>query len=197
VSGTISRRAFLAGLGAATGSAALSRALPAQGTSRPSGAANVPMDASAHRPVRLEPKGTPAVLSRTDIDALEHRLACACPCNLSVFTCRTTDFTCTISPAMHRDILALAEDGYDAQEIIDAHVQVYGVQVLMAPPREGFNWAAYLTPFAALGGGAMVVFALLRKWRQDAVVAEAAAPVAVDASDEELERLEAAVRRDA
>jgi cytochrome c-type biogenesis protein CcmH len=197
VTGAMSRRAFLATVGAAAGSAALSRALSAQGTGGPSGAANVPMDASAYRPVRLEAKGTPAVLSRTDIDALEHRLACACPCNLSVFTCRTTDFTCTISPAMHRDILALADGGYDAQEIIDAHVQVYGVQVLMAPPREGFNWAAYLTPFAALGGGAAVVFALLRKWRQDAPQTESPTAVHIDASAEELARLREAVRRDA
>ncbi len=188
----LDRRAFLGALGAGVASLVTGDALLAQ----QSGAANVPMDASAYRPVRLESKGIPAVLDRAAIDSLEHRLACACPCNLSVFTCRTTDFTCQISPAMHRDILALADGGYDEQEIIDAHVQVYGLQVLMAPPRQGFNWAAYLTPFAVLGGGAALVFSLLRRWRREAEeVAPVSAPV-VDATDEELARLEAAIRSD-
>ncbi len=189
---SMDRRSFLGAVGSGVLAVLAARPLMAQA----SGAANVPMDASAYRPVRLEPKGTP-VMSREQVDALEHRLGCACPCNLSIFTCRTTDFTCQISPAMHRDILTLADGGYDAQEIIDAHVQVYGVQVLMAPPRSGFNWAAYLTPFAALGGGAAVVFALLRKWRREAVEPETAAAVVFDATDQELTRIEEALRSDA
>lgn len=186
------RRAFLGALGSAALAAAATRPLAGQA----SGAANVPMDASAYRPVRLEPKG-PVVLSRDQVDALEHRLGCACPCNLSIFTCRTTDFTCQISPAMHRDILTLADGGHDAQEIIDAHVQVYGVQVLMAPPRSGFNWTAYLTPFAALGGGAAVVIALLRKWRREAAEPQPMAAAPVEATDQEIARIQEALRRDA
>ncbi len=185
------RRTFLGALGSGVLTVAAARPLSGQA----SGAANVPMDASAYRPVRLESKG-PAVLSREQVDALEHRLGCACPCNLSIFTCRTTDFSCQISPAMHRDILTLADGGHEAQEIIDAHVQVYGVQVLMAPPRSGFNWAAYLTPFAALGGGAAVVFALLRKWRREAAEPQQIAAAPVEATDQELARIHEALRRD-
>lgn len=36
------------------------------------------------------------------IQALEKRLKCPCPCGLDVYTCRTTDFTCTYSPESHR-----------------------------------------------------------------------------------------------
>src|SRR2546426_1069442 len=33
------------------------------------------------------------------IQAIEKRLHCTCGCGLDVYTCRTTDFTCTPSPA--------------------------------------------------------------------------------------------------
>jgi hypothetical protein len=43
---------------------------------------------------------------------------------------------------------------YSAQEILDAFVETYGEVALMAPKREGFNWAGYLVPFGALAAGA-------------------------------------------
>ena len=36
------------------------------------------------------------------IQAIELKLACNCGCTLDVFTCRTTDFSCTYSPKLHR-----------------------------------------------------------------------------------------------
>ena len=87
-------------------------------------------------------------------DALEHQIRCQCGCTLDVYTCRTTDFSCQVSPAMHRDIMALVEGGYSAQEILDAFVDTYGERALMAPKKEGFNWAGYLVPFGALAAGA-------------------------------------------
>jgi cytochrome c-type biogenesis protein CcmH len=96
---------------------------------------------------------------------------------------------------MHRDVMALVAGGYSAQEIIDAFVGTYGEKVLMAPTKEGFNLAAYVAPFAALGAGAVIVSALIRRWGR----APAAAPAtpAIDATPDELRRLDAAVRDDA
>ena len=42
---------------------------------------------------------------------------------------------------MHRDVVALVNGGYTAQEIIDAFVGVYGERVRMAPKKSGFNAA--------------------------------------------------------
>ena len=46
-------------------------------------------------------------IAEADNDAvireLELSLNCMCGCNLDIFTCRTTDFTCTYSPALHAD----------------------------------------------------------------------------------------------
>ncbi len=136
-------------------------------------------------------------MSASGRDDLEHRLHCQCGCNLDVFTCRTTDFSCGVSPAMHSDVMALVRGGYSAQEILDAFTAVYGERVLMAPTRSGFNWAAYLVPFAALGGGALVAAGMLRRWNRQARPLPEQERAAVVATPDELARVNAAVREDA
>jgi cytochrome c-type biogenesis protein CcmH len=155
------------------------------------------MDQSAARQVSLPPKPNAAPLL-TDLqrDELEHKIHCQCGCTLDVFTCRTTDFSCQVSPAMHRDVVALVQGGYSAQEIIDAFVNVYGDRVLMAPRKSGFDLLAWVTPGISVlvVGGLLAV--LLRRWRA-APVERPIAPVGgVDATPDELARLEAAIRRD-
>jgi cytochrome c-type biogenesis protein CcmH len=93
------------------------------------------------------------------IKALEHRLRCTCGCNLDIYTCRTTDFTCTYSPALHQEVLALKQGGKSDEQIIDAFVAKYGETVLMAPKPEGFNLAGYLVP-----GILVVTIALALAW---------------------------------
>src|SRR3989442_9833911 len=87
-----------------------------------------------------------AVDNNAAIQAIEKRLHCTCGCGLDVYTCRTTDFTCTTSPEMHRHVVMLAAQGKTAQQIVDAFVRESGVAILMAPPKRGFNLAAYFTP---------------------------------------------------
>lgn len=132
--------------------------------------------------------------NEAEVQAIEQRLACNCGCTLDVFTCRTTDFSCTYSPALHREVLALRESGKTAQEILDAFVAKYGEKALMAPRPEGFNWVGYLLPGAAIlvaGAGLVAVISRRR-------VAVASGPAPPDpssevpgpaASPEELERL--------
>jgi len=198
----LTRRQFVTALAAGVGSAAASGRLAAQEPSATprgaSAASNVVMDPSGYREVRRPPKpGARPVVTKAHSDALEHQIGCACPCTLDVYTCRTTDFSCGISPAMHRDVMALVDGGYSADEIIAAFVDTYGEQVLMAPKKEGFNWAGYVAPFAALGTGAAVIVTLLKRWQRQAPEPAASAPqFPVHATDEELERLQAAVRRE-
>jgi cytochrome c-type biogenesis protein CcmH len=167
-------------------------------TTAQSAASNMVMDESVIRPVRLPPKpnARPA-LTTQQRDDLEHRMRCQCGCTLDVFTCRTTDFSCSVSPAMHRDVQRLVEGGYSADEIIAAFSDVYGERVLMAPKKEGFNWAGYVMPFVAIAGGGTVVASLLRRWKARTPAARPAfadRTLDVDASPEELARLDAAVR---
>ncbi|HEU4800202.1 MAG TPA: cytochrome c-type biogenesis protein CcmH [Gemmatimonadales bacterium] len=139
------------------------------------------------------------------IQALEKRLKCPCPCGLDVYTCRTTDFTCTYSPESHRQVVAMWDQGLAAEQIIDAFVKEYGERALMAPPPRGFNLAGYLVPGALiLLVGAVLTWVLLRRSRGGtaamaggAVPSNIDAPVVGGATAEELADLEREVAEDA
>jgi cytochrome c-type biogenesis protein CcmH len=199
------RRDFLVRLAAGGAAVFAAGPLSAQepATAPPQGATSNLFDMNqdaARRVVRPAKPGARPSMTDDQRDTLEHQIRCQCGCTLDVYTCRTTDFSCQVSPAMHRDVMALVEGGYSAPEIIDAFVDTYGERVLMAPKKEGFNWAGYIVPFAALGGGAVAVAAVLKGMqRRTAQVVASRGPVAAPqrtASADELARLEAAIRRD-
>jgi cytochrome c-type biogenesis protein CcmH len=158
------------------------------------GAANTVMEADRFKSVQLPPKGAP-VLDQAKRDELEHHIHCQCGCNLDVYTCRTTDFSCQVSPAMHRDVMALVAGGYSGPEIIAAFKAVYGDRVLMAPPSTGFDLAAWITPFVALSAGIALVLVVLRRLRAPAL-APAISPAITEATPAEQARLDALVRND-
>jgi cytochrome c-type biogenesis protein CcmH len=182
--------------------------LAGQGTPSDSGAAPVQgttsnlfdMNQEAARTVRLPPKpNARASMSADQRDALEHEIRCQCGCTLDVYTCRTTDFSCQVSPAMHRDVISLVQGGYSAQEILDAFVTTYGERALMSPKREGFNWAGYVVPFAVVGVGAAALVMVLRGMQRRASLVSPrvhGTPAGIDATPDELAVLDAAVRRD-
>jgi len=158
--------------------------------------------ASAGRP-------QPRVTARDNeefVKAVEHRLRCTCGCTLDVYTCRTTDFTCTYSPEMHREVLALEGEGKTADEIVQAFVAKYGEKVLMAPKPEGFNLAGYVVPgTAVLVAGTVMALILWRRVRSREVAAGEAGPAAPRAPEpagvaagaatsDELERLQQELR---
>ncbi|MDB4884540.1 MAG: cytochrome biosis protein [Gemmatimonadetes bacterium] len=203
------RREFLS-RGIALGGASLfgARALSAQqagGQSAPvagqqSGSSNLfDMDQGATKSVVRPPKpGATPSMTADERDALERQIRCQCGCTLDVYICRTTDFSCQVSPAMHRDVMTLVEGGYGPQEILDAFVSTYGERALMSPKREGFNWAGYFVPSAALATGAVALFAVLRGMQRRAAPAVTRATTSDPrlGSDDEMARLDAAIRRD-
>jgi cytochrome c-type biogenesis protein CcmH len=162
------------------------------------GAANVAMDQAAARSVRRPPKpnARPSLSDRERDEQVEKKLRCQCGCTLDVYTCRTTDFVCQVSPAMHADIKSLVEGGFSAQEILDSFVDVYGERALMAPRPEGFNLVGYIAPFAAFGAGAIAVVAVLRSWNAKKMQHASAGVPTIAATPDELARLDAAVRDD-
>ena len=192
----MSRRRFFAASAAGVATLAAARVARAQ-EAQPqvnTGAANAPMESDRYKPVQLAPKGTP-VMDQAKRDELEHHLHCQCGCNLDVYTCRTTDFSCQVSPAMHGDVMALVKGGYSGPEIIAAFKNVYGDRVLMAPPTTGFDIAAWITPFFALTAGIALVLAVLRGLRSSTPALSHGAVVA-DATPDEQQRLDALVRSD-
>lgn len=98
------------------------------------------------------------------VKGIERKLKCSCGCNLDIFTCRTTDFTCQFSPALHNDVMALRKEGKSPEEVIAAFVEKHGEQILMAPKAEGFNLAGYLVPgVVILSVGAALAAVIVRR----------------------------------
>lgn len=109
---------------------------------------------------------------------VERRLRCTCPCGLDIFTCRTTDFTCTYSPALHDEVVALVQDGNRADEVVAAFVAKYGEQILLAPKATGFGVLGYVVPSAAiLGIGGLLAWVLVRRSQRMRVAAAVPVPV--------------------
>lgn len=194
----MTRRRFFAASAAGAATLVLAGSVRAQqegeGAQVNTGAANAPMESDRYKPVHLPAKGAP-VMNQAARDELEHHLHCQCGCNLDVYTCRTTDFSCEVSPAMHKDVMTLVAGGYTAPEIIAAFTSVYGDRVLMAPPSTGFDLAAWITPFVALSAGIALVIVVLRRLRTPGV-SPATSPASVDATPAEQARLDALVRTD-
>jgi len=123
------------------------------------------------------------------IQAIEKQLHCTCGCNLDVYTCRTTDFTCTVSPAMHQHVVGLAAQGMTGPQIIDQFVREHGVAILMAPPKRGFNLAGYFVPSLLIIAAGVVLTLVLRRWARTAAPDPAPARPLAAGTPEELERL--------
>jgi cytochrome c-type biogenesis protein CcmH len=191
----MNRRTFILRAGALTGVALLAERVHAQEPQTQ--ASNLgAMDQNAARTVRrpAKPNSHPLLTDRERDQQIEAKLRCQCGCTLDVYTCRTTDFSCQVSPAMHADIKSLVDGGYSAQEIIDSFIDTYGERVLMAPRPQGFNLVGYIAPFAAFVIGAGAVVAVLRGWGK--TIKPAAVPGSLDATPDELARLDAAIRND-
>ena len=185
----VTRRSFLAGLSVALGGLA-NPGRSARSQQQPQGQGDV---GTLRDPSAAGPPKAPATERDNEpfLQAVEHRIRCTCGCNLDVYTCRTTDFTCGTSPRMHREVLALQDQGKNADEIVAAFVAQYGEQVLMAPKPEGFNLAGYLVPgiLLLMGGGLLTV--LLRRRMRIAAAERVTVPAdsMPVATPEELARL--------
>jgi len=189
---SVSRRQFVLAI-PALGLAAAALPQKIRAAQAPVRTFNGPMLAAneVYRPVTLPS------MKDAERDDLEHQIHCQCGCNLDVYTCRTTDFACSVSPAMHADVLGLVAGGHTAPEILAAFRAVYGEKVLMAPVRSGFNLVGYTMPFIVLGAGAVIVGALIKRWKPRAPVVSPVGAKQIEATAGELAELDAAVRRDA
>jgi cytochrome c-type biogenesis protein CcmH/NrfF len=149
-------------------------------------------------PYRAGPSVQPVRAEDNDaaIQAIEKRLKCTCGCGLDVYTCRTTDFTCPRSPEMHREVIALAKEGKSPDAIVSHFVQQYGLEILMAPPKKGFNLAGYFTPGIVIVAAGVALLFMMRRWvrRAPASAAGVSPGVPAGASEAELERLRDALQ---
>lgn len=119
---------------------------------------------------------------------LERNIQCPCSCGLDLHSCQF-QMQCGYSPGWSQRIRDALAAGQTAETVQAGFVADYGLQVLMAPPAEGFNLVGYLLPgIAILTAGVLVGLIARGGARREALV-----PVEHPSAAEE-ERLRAAMR---
>ena len=72
-----------------------------------------------------------------------------------------------IARRMTADIGRRIAAGQSKNQIEDALVAEFGQQILAAPPKKGFNLLAWILPFVALFGGALILGVLAWRWSRN------------------------------
>src|SRR5215471_5767310 len=142
-------------------------------------------------PTWAGPSAQPVTARDNDraIQAIEKRIKCTCGCGLDVYTCRTTDFTCPVSPKMHAQVLALVDAGNSPDQILAEFVREHGVEVLMAPKLPWVNVSVGVVFVAAVA----LLLLSMRRWVRRAQATAAPATADAPPNPAELERLRQAL----
>jgi len=116
----------------------------------------------------------PAIAAPTQQE-IEEALTCQCGCGLTVHSCN--HLNCGSGEPMKKEIAERLARGETRDQILTAFTARYGEKVLSSPTFRGFNWFAWLTPFAAvLTAAAGLVVVIRRRVRTTAAAAAPAVP---------------------
>jgi cytochrome c-type biogenesis protein CcmH len=103
---------------------------------------------------------------------IEESLTCQCGCGLTVHSCN--HIQCGSGEPIKKEISERLGRGESKEQILAAFTQKFGEKVLSSPTFAGFNWLAWVTPFAAvLVAGTFLALGIRKRGR--------AAPVPVGA----------------
>ena len=108
------------------------------------------------------------------VQAIAAQLRCVVCQNLSV-----GDSPSETANQMRGIIRQRLAAGDTPEQVVAYFVDKYGLWILLAPPKRGFNLLVWIAPFAGLAVGLVVVGLIIRRWRSQARGAAVSAP-AVD-----------------
>lgn len=118
---------------------------------------------------------------------IEEALTCQCGCGLTVHSCN--HLQCPSAEPMKDEIRRRIASGESAETILAAFASRYGEKVLSAPTMRGFNWFAWITPFAAVLLAGVVLVVLVRRRVGQTEALQPPAPPGEGVSDELRARL--------
>ena len=131
-----------------------------------------------------------AALGRPSQQEVEEALTCQCGCGLTVHSCN--HLQCGSGEPIKKEISERLARGEDKETILAAFKAKYGEKVLSSPTFRGFNWLAWITPFAAVAAGGLGISLVIRRWARtpspDAPSTKPAAPAGDDALRQQLAR---------
>jgi cytochrome c-type biogenesis protein CcmH/NrfF len=98
--------------------------------------------------------------------------------------------SCGSATPLRAEIQDLLKQGKTKSDVVKIFVGKYGKVILAAPTAQGFDLAAWLTPFAALSFGLVVVYYVIKAWtqRKPRLAVNAATPVIPDAYRDKIDK---------
>jgi cytochrome c-type biogenesis protein CcmH/NrfF len=103
----------------------------------------------------------PALANQTTQQAVEESLTCQCGCGLTVHSCN--HIQCSSGEPMKEEIHRRLAAGESKETILAYFAGKYGEKVLSSPTMSGFNWLAWVTPFAAVVIAGLTVVVVVRR----------------------------------
>lgn len=101
-------------------------------------------------------------LKSPEFKAVASQFMCTCGCGQDHFACDMAG--CKNTEAFKAELVDMMEKGMNKDEIREYYVKALGEEILTAPEKKGFSLAAWILPFAAIGGAGTGVFFMVRKW---------------------------------
>ena len=105
---------------------------------------------------------------------LGQKLMCVCGCNQILGSCNHVG--CSYSHDMMKQLEERIARNEPDDLTLQAFVQEYGPTVLSAPPAKGFNRVAWIAPVVFPIVALVIVWDVIRRWKQRGSVAAAASP---------------------
>ncbi len=131
-------------------------------------------------------------LTNERVRRLGDQLQCKCGCFASITGCNMIN--CHFSDPVRLQLLKLVEEGKSDDQIFTEMVRVYGKEIMMKPPAEGFYLLSWVMPFVGIAGGLGLIYLLLQSWKKrSAAVAAESGPVVESA---ELSRYKDRIEKD-
>ncbi|MGA8144988.1 MAG: cytochrome c-type biogenesis protein CcmH [Candidatus Acidiferrales bacterium] len=105
---------------------------------------------------------------------LGQKLMCVCGCNQILGSCNHVG--CTYSHDMMKELDERISRHESDDLTLQAFVQEYGPTVLSSPPAKGFNRIAWIAPIVFPLVALVVLWDVVRRWRQRSAIATASGP---------------------
>jgi len=117
---------------------------------------------------------------------VEESLTCQCGCGLTVHSCN--HLQCSSGDPIKKEIAERIARGEDKETILAAFRQRFGEKILSSPTFQGFNWVAWITPFAAVLAGGLGISLVIRRWTRTAPAPQPRPAAAGPPADDERRR---------
>lgn len=101
-------------------------------------------------------------LKSPEFKAVASQFMCTCGCGQDHYACDMAG--CKNTEAFKAELVDMMGKGMNKDEIREYYVKALGEEILTAPEKKGFSLAAWVLPFAAIGGAGTGVFFIIRKW---------------------------------